>query len=141
MVTNAVSACSVPAASVDADRRGAPRYLPTAPLSCHLTAMIREGQWSAEVRDISVEGVGLLTAKDFERGTILGVHLGNAFGTYLRFIMVQVMHSVAQTDGRFLLGGEFVGRLEEDEMDILLSRRGGKQTPAEKETAPAGDRT
>jgi hypothetical protein len=112
------------------ERRDVVRHVPVRVLPCHVTAIIHEGQQPAEVRDISTDGIGLLTGHPFEAGTILGVHLANAFGTYSRFIMVQVMHRLEQADGRHLLGGEFVGRLGEEELRMLLSGQSRLRAPA-----------
>jgi len=104
-----------------ADRRAADRFVPPRPLSCQVTAVVREGQWAAQVRDLSTEGIGLVISQPFASGVVLGIDLANPSGRFVRFLLVRVLHCKKEAEGSFLLGGEFVGRLTQEELDFVLA--------------------
>jgi PilZ domain len=103
------------------ERRGADRFAPVRPLPCQLTAVVREGEWPARVRDLSTSGVGLLVPLPFTPGAILGIDLANRVGRFVRFLLVQVLHCRREAEGAYFLGGEFVGQLSAAELSCVVA--------------------
>jgi hypothetical protein len=101
------------------NRRGAVRYqcAPATP------GQVRLGgeQWQrAWVLDLSLTGVGLLLAKTIESGTEIVVHLRNATRDKVFQVPARVCHATRQPDGDWLVGCEFIGKLTDDQLDVLL---------------------
>src|SRR2546422_9995823 len=64
--------------------------------------------WSADVRDISVRGIGLLLKRRFERGAILAIEMPatDLESAYTR--LAKVVHTTAYGNGKWLLGCSLV---------------------------------
>ena len=94
------------------DRREWVRY-PT-----HLEAFYHPGPdqpgdfWRlAEVRDLSVGGIGLLVNRCLDAGTVLTVELDTANGNPSQVHQARVVHAKPQADGTWFLGCIFVNKL------------------------------
>jgi hypothetical protein len=77
--------------------------------------------WLAGVRDLSVKGIGLILTRRLEPGTLLSVELQNAAETYQRTILARIVHVQETEDGSWRVGGMFISRLQEEELQALLS--------------------
>jgi len=113
-----VQAMSQPAAPV-AERRGAARHV------AGLGALARplEGQdslwWGAQVRDISAGGIGLSLCFPFRPGTLLAIDLqGGAGGS--KTLLTRVAHVEDKADGTWYLGCEFVKKLSDSELEMMI---------------------
>jgi hypothetical protein len=80
----------------------------------------KDYKWPAEVRDISVGGVGLVLRRRFERGTGLAIEIPGPDGQIADTLLAKVVHVTTRRDGAWLLGCQFVSGLSDDEMQRLL---------------------
>jgi hypothetical protein len=80
-----------------------------------------EEHWTAMVRDLSQNGVGLVINRSFPPATVLTVRLRNSTRTYERSALVRVQHCTAQPAGDWLVGCTFVVKISADELHQLLS--------------------
>jgi hypothetical protein len=87
--------------------------------------------WPAEVRDISVHGMGLVLRRRFERGTGLAVEIPGPDGQPADTLLAKVVHISARKDGGWLLGCNFVSELSQDELRRLLDLAAAQQAEAE----------
>ena len=85
------------------------------------------GEWgtgrcaaTAQVRDVSTTGIGLLMPCWIRPGQVLVIKLCGAVRGLNRPLLVRVIHSTRQPDGHWLCGGTFVRRLTEVELRRLL---------------------
>jgi hypothetical protein len=83
------------------------------------TATRTEARWSAQVRNISAGGIGLVLARRFERGTVLMVELTDRVEGGSRHVPVRVVHTTAAGQGHWILGCSFVRTMNEEELDAL----------------------
>jgi hypothetical protein len=102
-----------------ADKRAAERFTVNAGTSCSFALPVTEDPGPAKVRDVSMNGVGLLLTRRVEIGSLLAVGLVNPAKGFARTVMVQVTH-VTPTAGGFLVGGVFLTPLTYQEMTTLV---------------------
>jgi serine/threonine protein kinase len=95
------------------ERRAARRY-PTA-LGAACSPLQGEGQWAAEVQDVSLTGVRLGLGRRFEPGAVLRVEVGASTSW-----LVRVRWVGEGKDGQWRLGCEFSRELSEEELKALL---------------------
>src|SRR5437867_712496 len=104
---------------LDADRRGAERH------PAQLEALTRPIDatdtlwWGATVLDISSTGIGIRLCFPFRAGTYLAIDLKAPDGPS-RTILSRVVHVRDQSDGTWHLGCEFVKKLPEGELAMLV---------------------
>jgi PilZ domain len=73
------------------------------------------------VRDISLEGIGLVLKRGLPPKTILIVELENASHQKTFTLETQVVHSTLQPDGTWRTGCRLRNRLTEQELQTILS--------------------
>lgn len=110
----------LPAEEPGHERRAAVRQRFDWDVACELTSYGVGERWTAQVRDISVEGLGLVLDRAFESGTVLEVELASRDGTLAYTVVARVSHSRPLDAGRWLVGCSFVGRVNDDELRDLL---------------------
>lgn len=104
---------------VDSDRRVAERHPSdlealTRPLDAQDTLW-----WGATVRDISNTGLSLKICYPFRPGTYLAIDLQNPAGVS-RTMLTRVVHVRDQADGAWHVGCEFVKKLTDSDLDLLI---------------------
>jgi hypothetical protein len=103
-----------------ADRRGAERYPVNADAACPLASPVAEDFGPVKIRDVSMQGVGLLLRRRVEPGTLLAVVLENKARAFSKTALVRVAHVTALPGGAFLVGGTFTAPLTYQEMSALV---------------------
>jgi len=89
--------------TAEADRRRAPRFAANRIATCSPLAE-RETVLPVRVRDVSANGLGLLSSRRFERGTILLLQIQDDGDSNPPLIIGRVVHVSAQADGTWLVG-------------------------------------
>jgi hypothetical protein len=75
--------------------------------------------WPAEIEDISVTGLGIMTDHEFPPGAILSIRLlGEGFKS--RSYLIRVVRCTPTEDGLFRLGCTFAVPLPPEELEGLL---------------------
>jgi hypothetical protein len=98
------------------ERRAKVRYTTSQETSCHpVAAGWDDSWWQATVRDISGGGIRLSVTRLFEPGTLLALDLDGL----LRLLVARVVHVAPQPEG-WLVGCEFISKLSEQELQVLL---------------------
>lgn len=106
-------------ARVEAERRTAPRHaVMMEALSRPLDGMDTIW-WGATVRDLSATGIGLVLCYPFRAGAYLAVDLQGKQGGS-RTMLARVVHVRDQADGTWHVGCEFVKRLTDSDVDIMI---------------------
>jgi hypothetical protein len=101
------------------DRRVSERFPVNADSSCTFVSPVVEDFGAARIRNISMEGIGLLMLRPVEPGTLLAVSLANPAKGFARTVLVRVMHSTPQPGG-CLVGGTFGTPLTYQELTTLV---------------------
>jgi hypothetical protein len=106
-----------PCAAVMLDRRASDRYPCRLETSCRLVAAVGDEFWTTRVRNISPGGISLVVSRPFDPGTVLTVELLDQ--TTQRFsppFQVRVVYAIEHPSGDWLLGGSFLKRLSNEEL-------------------------
>ncbi|HXG09930.1 MAG TPA: PilZ domain-containing protein [Gemmataceae bacterium] len=91
--------------------------------------------WQAEICDMSIGGLALITRRRFEPGTILDVQVPNEEGSGERILLARVARVVRQEDATWLIGCEFLRRIDNEDLQALL--QAGSQPSAAAESTDA----
>jgi hypothetical protein len=101
------------------NRRAEDRYPVNAEASCPFVSPVVEDFGLVNIRDVSMQGVGLITRRRVEPGTLLAVTLANAAKGFSKTVIVRVAHATPMAGG-FLVGGSFTVPLTYQEMSTLV---------------------
>ena len=96
-----------------------------------------EMSWSAQIRDLSEGGVGVVLRRRFERGVGLAIEIPESESSSTTMLMGRVVHTTSLPGGLWLHGCAFVSPLSEDELQRLLRLGQMDSNLAPQETAPA----
>jgi hypothetical protein len=103
-----------------AERRSLERFEVNRDAACPLLSPVVENFGSVKVRDVSMQGVGLLVGRRIEPGALLAVVLENRARGFSKTVLVRVTHVAAQPGGGFVVGGAFTAPLSYKEMSALV---------------------
>lgn len=102
------------------DRRGAERHPSGQDACCHPASNL--DTTPVQVKDVSTHGVGLVSARRFEPGTVLVLELAE---TALQpvSVLARVVRIVPRTDGRWLIGCVFLSEVSDEEFIAFRAER------------------
>jgi serine/threonine protein kinase len=100
------------------DRRAYVRYGSQLKGSCRALSADRKHRWTAQIRDISASGLGLILNRRFEPGTVLRVKLPGSSSR--RLYLIRVVRVQKQADRRWIVGCVFPRPLTDEEVRSLL---------------------
>jgi hypothetical protein len=105
-----------------AERRAYVRFPCDREITCQTLAGLRGDQekWLANVRDISVGGVGFVIDRRFEKGTALVIELADQASASSRILLARVARVNAHGLGTWFVGCTFTNKLTDDELQALL---------------------
>jgi hypothetical protein len=101
------------------DRRAMERMPVNAGTACSFAAPILTDLGTVKIRDVSLEGIGLVLVRRVEAGTLLVIGLENPDKNIMKTMIVQVAH-VTPITGGFLIGGTFEQPLTYQEFTALV---------------------
>jgi hypothetical protein len=101
------------------DRRASERIPVSADTSCSFLSPVVENFGAVKIRNVSMEGIGLVVTRRVEPGTLLAVSLSNKAKGFTKTVLVRVMHATPEHGG-FLIGGTFVTPLTYQELTTLV---------------------
>jgi hypothetical protein len=105
--------------SEQGERRAAERFAVNTDTACAFVGPVIEDFGAAKVKDISMQGIGLVMSKRVEIGAVLAVTLTIAGRGVVKTVLVRVTHVTPQL-GNFLVGGSFVTPLSYQEMSSFV---------------------
>jgi len=106
----------------EVERRSAQRYPCNWLTTGHVLGPRGNISWVAKVVNISTHGVGLLYRSRVKPGTVLVITLQGANQKLSRPMPVRVMHVRQEGPETWLLGCEFVRRVNEEDLLALLAQ-------------------
>lgn len=101
------------------DRRAAERFPVTAGTTCPFASPVVEDFGPVRVRNVSMDGIGLLLARRVEVGTLLAIGLANPARGFTKTVLVRVVHATAELTG-CVVGGSLVTPLTYQELTALV---------------------
>lgn len=102
------------------ERRVALRLASNRESSCRAALGERKLRWPARLRDVSQTGLGLLTSRRFEPGTLLTVELADEAHNNQRQFLVRVVHVRPTLVRKWVIGACFDRRLSDEELSEWL---------------------
>jgi hypothetical protein len=104
-----------------ADRRATARVVSVEPVVAQLVPVPRVPPLQVRVKDVSPRGIGLVSSRPVERGTLLALESLTGLAKGGRNLVARVAH-VTPHDGEYLIGCEFDETLSEDEVRSVLAQ-------------------
>jgi serine/threonine protein kinase len=114
------------ARTIEVERRAAVRHDWSGPISCainqslHNDATTNQGQWDAQVRNLSANGLGLLLSRRFEPGSVLTVNFVSSTGAVKTTRHILVVRVTPAEGGVWFLAGKLTKGLSKEELRCLL---------------------
>src|SRR5262249_49129525 len=100
------------------ERRAAARFASVREASCSPLAE-RQTVLPVRVRDVSANGIGLVSRRRFERGTILLLQVKEEGDASSPLLVGKVVHVTAQADGDWLVGCALIRALAHADLRAL----------------------
>ena len=101
------------------ERRTEERFPVNADATCPFVSPVVEDFGTVRIRDVSMNGVGLLMSRRVEPGTLLAIVLANGPRGFNKTALARVAH-VTPLGGSYLVGCTFVTPLTYQEMSALV---------------------
>jgi hypothetical protein len=101
------------------DRRAAERFPASDDTVCTFASPVVEDFGPVKVKNISMDGIGLLISRSVAVGSMLAVCLENKARNFTKIVMVRVAH-VTPAHGHFLVGGTLNVSLTYQELTSLI---------------------
>jgi len=99
-------ACAIAALGLT-DPRSATRVRCRGDVFCHVVALRRTRSCQAAVRDLSLTGIGLLSAEIFEPGKVLAVSFPRTISAVPQPLLMAVVHAGVADGGLYRMGGSW----------------------------------
>ena len=101
------------------ERRAAERFQVTADTTCTFVSPVVEDFGPARIKNISMEGIGLLMTRRVEAGALVAVTLTNPAKNFVKTVLVRVAHATPQPGG-CLVGGTFTAPLGYQDLTAMV---------------------
>lgn len=102
------------------ERRTNVRHTTRVKNPCPVIRVAEDGPWFATIRNVSEDGIGLISNRPFRVGVLLTVELPDRRGELGKPRLLRVTHVRAQEGKQWwVLGGAFMNRLAPDEVEAL----------------------
>ena len=87
--------------------------------ACSFVAPVVEDIGAAKVRDVSIDGLGLIISRKTDVGSLLAVTLSHAERNFTKTVLLRVVH-VTSVPGGYLVGGTLSIPLTYQELTTLV---------------------
>jgi hypothetical protein len=101
------------------NRRSQERIPVSTDVSCSFVSPVVEDFGAGKIKDISMQGIGIILVRRVEVGTTLAVTLTNTGKSFIKTVLVKVAHVTPQPGGT-LVGGTFTVPLTYQELTTLV---------------------
>src|SRR5688572_8535151 len=102
-----------------ANRRKSERIPVTEVTKCEFAAKIGEELPAVRIRDVSMEGIGVILTESMNVGETLTLRIENKQKSFSKLVLVRVAHATP-LGGSFLIGGTFDVPLTYQELTCLV---------------------
>jgi hypothetical protein len=102
------------------DRRAAERFPVNTQTSCSFASPVVENFGPAKIKNISMDGIGVLLTRPVEKGSLLALTLSNPGRSFNKTVFVRVVHVTPDQPGAYLVGGTFTTPLPYEELSALV---------------------
>jgi len=102
------------------EQRAAERFPINTTTSCDFASPVLEDFPTPRVKNVSTDGIGLISSDALAVGLMLVINLANPSKNFSKTLRARVVHCTEQAGGNYLIGGNFVTPLTYDELRILV---------------------
>ncbi|MBI2804350.1 MAG: PilZ domain-containing protein [Planctomycetes bacterium] len=102
------------------EKRTAERYPVNFSSSCDFISPVLEDFGPARVKNLSCEGVGLISSQPLDTGMLIVINLVNPAQKASKTLLTRVIHCTKQAGGTYLIGGNFVTPITYDELRLFV---------------------
>ena len=120
MPSEPLSAADLTEGELRGAERAAVRLSPCHTTLCQLSALPGTNSWLARLQNLSVLGAGVFIDQAVDAGGFVYLEITSASGVFSRTLLTRIVHVSPWPDGGYLLGGEFLSKLSEDEVRLLV---------------------
>src|SRR5205085_1795782 len=100
--------------------REAERFPVNASSVCVLASPVAEDFGPIRVKNLSIRGIGLISSKSLEIGSLLAVKLANSAKNFTKTLLVRVAHVTPQPGNSYLIGGTLDTPLTYEELCMFV---------------------
>jgi hypothetical protein len=101
------------------ERRSSERFQVTSDTTCSFVSPVVEDFGPAKIKNISMDGIGLLMTRKVEVGALVAVTLTNPAKNFVKTVLVRVAHATPQPGG-CLVGGTFNAPLSYQDLTAMV---------------------
>src|SRR5947207_4875100 len=101
------------------DKRQSERIPVNAASRCNFASPVLEDFGPVKIRNVSLEGIGLILNQNLAPGLLLAIHVINPDKNFAKTMLARVVHATPQSDGVFLIGCKFSVPLLYEELSAL----------------------
>jgi hypothetical protein len=102
-----------------AERRAGERFQVNADTTCSFVSPVVEDFGPAKIKNLSMDGIGLLMTRRVEPGSLVAVTLTNPAKGFVKTVLVRVAHATPQPGG-CLVGGTFNAPLSYQDLTAMV---------------------
>ena len=102
------------------EQRAEERFPANANSACSFASPVVEDFGPVRLKNLSLKGIGLITSRKVEPGSLLAIKLVNPHKKFTKTALVRVAHATPQIGGTFLVGGDWETPLTYEELCILV---------------------
>jgi hypothetical protein len=103
------------------DARVWPRFSAPLGTSCRLTTVTDRKTFTADIINVSQGGLRLTADRLLERGTCVMAELRSRSGLFVRVLLMHIIHTSVDDEGRCEMGGEFLDPMSVEEIRLFLN--------------------
>jgi hypothetical protein len=101
------------------EQRASEQFPVNSDTSCTFLAPVVEGFGAARIKNISMDGIGVMLTRPVDVGALLAISLSNSSQRFTKTVLVRVAH-VTPANGALLVGGTFDTPLTYNELRTLV---------------------
>lgn len=102
--------------AIEKEQRESERFPINSSSACVLVSPVAEDFGAVRVKNLSNNGIGLISSKKVEVGALLAVKLANSAKKVAKTLLVRITHVTAQPGNTYLIGGTLDTPLTYDEL-------------------------
>ena len=102
------------------DQRAAERFTVNLHASCDFVSPVLEDFGPVRIKNVSSDGIGLITSEPLVEGLLLAINLVNPMKKFSKTVLARVVHVTPQSGATYLVGCSFLTPLSYEDVCALI---------------------